>query len=317
MRIRTLLLALGLLAAVFLPRGVFAATLYMDPATTTAGPGDTFITSVRLDNGQDCINAVNIELTYPKDTLRAVDFSRGDSIFSLWAVEPKIDTDTGIVTFAGGIPGGYCGRITGDAAQSNVLGSVVFTVVSAKAPTASIRFTGASSAYVNDGQGTLAAMSTRGADITLSPVALHPGENSWLSQVKSDTNPPLQFNVDVESTAGVFDGKYYLVFSTSDKESGLDHFEIYEHGGWKRITSPYMPREQSILGVGDIQLRAVDKAGNMTLGIYSASSTPQRQLTAGDFMPFLIFALIVLVLGIKMRIDQRKKEKSDLPSTHA
>lgn len=291
----------------FTPHAAFAASLSIDPASATWGPGDTFIATVRIDNGQDCINAVNVEMTYPKDTLRAVDFSRGDSIFSLWAVEPRLDTNTGTVTFAGGIPGGYCGRIAGDAALSNVLGRVVFTVVNAGAQSAPIRFSSASTVYINDGQGTQAELTLEGADIKLSPTPLAP-ENPWLAEVKNDLTPPQPFAVEVQSTLGVFGGRYYIVFATTDKESGLDHFEIAQHSGWKRITSPYLLENQSLLGVGDITVRAVDKAGNMRIGDYSASSTPQRQFSPGDFMPFLIFMIIVLLIGIKMRIDQKRQE---------
>ncbi len=308
MSYKALLFAASLFTFGFLPHAVFAATLSIDPASATWGPGDTFIATVRIDNGKDCINAVNVEITYPKDTLRAVDFSRGDSIFSLWAVEPRIDTNTGIVTFAGGIPGGYCGRIAGDASLSNVLGKVVFTVESAGAQSAPIQFSSASKVYLNDGQGTQADLILEGADIKLSPTPLSP-QNPWLEEVKNDLFPPQPFTVEVQSTLGVFGGRYYIVFATTDKESGLDHFEIEQHGGWKRITSPYLLENQSLLGVGDITVRAVDKAGNMRVGDYSASSTPQRQFSPGDFMPFLIFMIIVLLIGVKMHIDQRRIPK--------
>ena len=95
MHYRIALPALALAFAALIPHAAHAASLSFDPATTTYGPGDTFIETVRVDNGPDCINAINVEIAYPTDTLRAVDFSRGDSILSLWAVEPKIDTDRG------------------------------------------------------------------------------------------------------------------------------------------------------------------------------------------------------------------------------
>lgn len=313
MSLRALPVILSLGISVLLPHAAYAAELSLDPANGTYGPGDTFIMTVRIDNGDDCINAVNVELTYPKDTLRAVDFSGGDSIFSLWAVEPDLNTDTGTVTFAGGIPGGYCGRIAGDAALSNTLGKVVFSVVEASAPKALIQFASASKVYINDGQGSIAELATHGAEITLSPVP-QVAQNPWLAEVRNDTTPPQPFAVEVQSTLGVFGGRYYIVFATTDKESGLDHFEISERGGWRRITSPYMLADQSLLGVGDVVVRAVDKAGNTRQGNYSASSTPQRQFSPNDFVPFLLFMIIVLLIGIKMHIDQRKKQSEAPPA---
>lgn len=284
----------------YTPVPSFAASIYLEPEASTFGLGDTFIMTVRLDNEDECINAVNVELTYPKDTLRAVDFGRGDSIFSLWAVEPKLDTNNGTVVFAGGIPGGYCGRIAGDAALSNTLGRVVFTVIDAKQKSASVGFGTNTSAYVSDGLGTKASVTVKPSLLTILPTPVQ-DNNPWLVEVAKDTTPPQPFTVDMQSTVGVFGGRYYVVFATTDKESGLDHFEIFERGGWKKITSPYVLNDQSLLGVGEVKIRAVDKAGNVREGLYTASSTPQRQYEAKDFLPLGIIIVLLLAIGMWMR----------------
>lgn len=309
MSFRTLLSLLVSGVCIFLPQAASAASLYLDPAIGTYGPGDTFIETIRLNNEGDCVNAANVALSYPKESLRAVDFSRGDSIFSLWAVEPLIDTDRGTVVFAGGIPGGYCGRIAGDAALSNVLGKVIFTVISATSKNASIQFSTSSAVYLNDGLGTLAKLTTKSSTIGLQSVPTL-SKNQWLDVVKDDTTPPQPFDVQVESTGGVFNGRYYIVFSTTDKESGLDHFEIYENGAWKKITTPYLLKTQSLLGVGDIQVRAIDKAGNVRVGTYTAALTPKRHLSTSDFMPFIILAIALFLMGIKIYHDHRKTRKN-------
>ena len=308
MSLRPIYIVAGTLLLGLCPYTALAATLSLDQATSTYGPGDTFIETIRIDNEGDCINAANIALAYPKETLRAVDFSRGDSIFSLWAVEPHIDTDAGTIVFAGGVPGGYCGRIAGDAALSNVLGKVIFTVVSATAPKATIHFAPASAVYLNDGAGTLAKLHVRDATITLVPTA-QLASNQWLSDVADDHTPPQPFTVQVESTSGVFGGRYYIVFSTTDKESGLDHYEISENGVWKRISSPYLLKNQSLLGIaGDIQVRAIDKAGNIRMGDYSPAATPKRQLSFTDLVPFLIWIGIILLIGGKWYIDHKRRK---------
>ncbi len=298
-------IALGVLFLTLLPGVASAASLSLDPATGTYGPGDTFIETIRIDNDGDCINAANVALTYPKDTLRAVDFSRGDSILSLWAVEPRIDTAQGTVVFAGGIPGGYCGRIAGDAALSNVLGEVIFTVIGAAAKTAAIHFSPASAVYLNDGAGTLAKLTTHDDTVAIAPTA-QLSNNQWLSDVANDHTPPQPFVIQVESTSGVFGGRYYIVFSTTDKESGLDHYEIFENGAWRHVASPYLLKNQSLLGVGDIQVRAIDKAGNIRMGTYSPALTPKRQLSFTDFIPFVIVTLVSLLIGISWYLEHRK-----------
>src|SRR5262245_52664189 len=99
---RAALFALVLLA----PFTASAATLYLDPDSGEYGPGDTFIARVRLLT-DECVNAASIEVRYPREVLKAVDFSRGSSIFPIWVGEPTLDTAKGVVSFAGGIPGGY------------------------------------------------------------------------------------------------------------------------------------------------------------------------------------------------------------------
>ena len=305
MSLRTLLCTPSLLLFALFPYVACAASLSLDPSTGTYGPGDTFIETVRINNDGDCVNAANVALTYPKDTLRAVDFSRGDSIFSLWAVEPRIDTDLGTVVFAGGIPGGYCGRIAGDAAMSNVLGKVIFTVIGAAAKNATIHFAPASAVYLNDGAGTLAKLTTHDDTVAIAPTA-QLSNNQWLADVASDHTPPQPFTVQVESTSGVFGGRYYIVFSTTDKESGLDHYEILENGVWKHVTSPYLLKNQSLLGVGDIQVRAIDKAGNVRMGEYSPALTPKRQISFTDIVPFLILLSVVLLVGCAWYLEHRR-----------
>lgn len=277
-----------------LPTHAQAALLYLDSDGAEHGLGDTFIVSVRLDNEDECINAAHVEVVYPKDRLRAVDFSRGGSILNLWVEEPKIDTMQGTVSFSGGVPGGYCGRIQGDPALSNILGKVVFTVISADAPKADIDISIASRLYLNDGQGTKADVRTKGATFTLAPDALAP-ENPWIKEVEADDTPPDPFDVIVESTRGVFGGRYYIVFATEDKQSGMDHFEIYERSAWKTIKSPYNLRDQSLVA---IKVRAIDKAGNERLGDYTEGSAPERvRPFYYDYLPFIVVIVVFLILA--------------------
>src|SRR6185436_14914843 len=103
--------------------------------------------------------------------------------------EPQIDTKAGTVTFAGGTPGGYCGRIQGDPSLTNVIAKVVFTVTNASAGSAVIRLTTASALYLNDGLGTKISPELGNTVIKLVSSATQ-SENPWLTQVKDDTTPP-------------------------------------------------------------------------------------------------------------------------------
>lgn len=286
--------ALILFISCIFPGSAHAAQLYLDPDQGKYGPGDTFILNVRLDTEDECINAADVLITYPSKTLRAVDFGRGRSILSLWVTEPVLDVEKGTVRFVGGIPGGYCGRVPGDPSLSNILGKVVFTVIAADQDKANINFSSESQVYLSDGLGTKADTKSRGATIALQKTAVGTPD-PWLLEVGEDDIPPDPFAVEVQSTRGVYGGKYYIVFSTIDKQSGMDHFELFERGGWITIESPYQLRNQFILD--DIQVRAIDKAGNERVGTYEKGSVPIRQFSFSDYLLLIAVVIIVLLLG--------------------
>ncbi len=298
---------ISLLALVFLPFVVSADSIYLDPDAGTYGPGDTFFVNVRLDNGDDCINAAHVDIQYPKESVKAVDFSRGNSIFSLWVGEPKIDNDAGVVSFEGGIPGGYCGRIQGDPAVSNILGKLVFTVKNSDAKTAILHPGATSRAYLNDGLGTSINLSSRDATITLAKDSVGQA-SAWLDEVSADKIPPESFVVQVDSSRGVFSGRYYAVFSTVDKQSGIDHYEIFERGGWIKVASPHTLWDQSLRS--GVKIKAVDKAGNETLGEYVEGSAPPRQYSLGDIMlPLIAIGILLLAAFVRFLMYWRGRVK--------
>ncbi len=285
------------------PSFVLASTLYIDPSIGTYGVGDTFVAQIRLNTEGDCVNAGNVTVVFPKDTLKAVDFSRGESIFSLWVEEPKIDNAAGTVSFSGGIPGGYCGRIQGDPGLSNILGKIIFTIIAKGEGSANVVISPQSMLYANDGLGTKIIPTLNAATFTIVQDR-QIAEDAWFTEVKADKVPPEAFNVDVESTRGVFGGKYYAVFSTQDKQSGLDHYELLDGRGWIIVKSPYLFKNQTILS--SLQVRAIDKAGNIRMGTFVATSVPSLQTTETLDPLFSGMIAVILIIGAVMYL--RKKD---------
>lgn len=299
-----------ILVALLAPFSASAASLFLDPASAAYGPGDTFIVSVRIDPQGECMNAAHVELSYPPDELRVVDFTKGNSILSLWVGDPEIDNTTGRVAFSGGVPAGYCGRIPGDPSESDILGQVIFTVLKTPASAASVRILPASAVYLNDGAGTEAALTSRDALYALQATSTQ-ATNPWVDQLSTDTTPPEPFTVQVESTKGVFGGAYYAVFSTVDKQSGLDHYEAFENGVWKRVTSPHVLADQ-LLRL-PVEIKAVDKAGNERIGAYNASTTPARAGSGDLLMLVLSLALLFLILALRWLWERHVSAKSAPP----
>jgi hypothetical protein len=247
-----------------------AALLYLDPDKGEYGPNDTFLVYIRMDNEGACVNSASVGLSFGTEYLKAENFTRGNSIFTLWVEEPAINNDRGVISFAGGIPAGYCGRVKGDAAFSNVLGAVVFSVKPeaeklAETFGAPVSFSDSSFVYLNDGKGTEIKPNLKNAVFS---VVSRPklDKNIWQDLLKNDRTPPEPFDVGLRKEQENFDGKYYVIFSTTDKQSGLDYYEAYEYGKWQKTENPYLIQDQK--NAQAVKIRAIDKAGNAREGFY-------------------------------------------------
>ena len=224
------------LCGVFSVETAFAAVISLDPEEGAYGPGDMFVVTIRLDTDVDeCINAVMVELIYPADWMKATVVSKGESLLTLWTDQPLIDSKRGAVAFSGGIPAGYCGRVQGDPGKTNILARVVFNIpgnmIGGKTATGPVElpllFGSSTTVLLNDGFGTPGHLTYKGAKLErlLTSSQL---KNEWLDIVHSDEIPPDQFSATIEHDPNIFNGKYFLAFTTVDKQSGINHYEIRE-----------------------------------------------------------------------------------------
>lgn len=304
---------LGLLVVFLLPTVADAASLYLSPNSSTLYRGDSQRYTVRLDvDANECINAVDAVITY-SDNIEPVDTSTGSSILSMWVEEPTINRANRTITFAGGIPNGYCGRIDGDPRLTNALIDIIFQSpgfmvgggggTSTSSDQAIVDFTDETTAYLNDGFGTPIAIATYGATVTLERSAGAAVQNDWIDYVNNDTNPPNPFSITLERSENAFSNDYFITFNTSDKQSGVSYYEVMEEllqdtnffgwgredAPWRETRSPYVLKDQSLNST--IFVRAVDKAGNE----YMAVLVPDEALRSTSFNS--IFAYILLIVS--------------------
>jgi hypothetical protein len=260
-----------------------AASLYIDPGISTLNRGDSITMAIRLDTDEakgECVNAVDGVLTYSSN-IEPVDISIGDSIFNIWVEQPTINRENNTITFAGGIPNGYCGRIIGDPRLTNVLTEIVFrspgfTIAAGGVDEnkAVIAFSDETTAYLNDGRGTKATLATYAASIQLNSSAGSRMINEWKEEVSSDNIPPEKFSVSLHKDDKAFSQKYYIIFNTADKQTGIDQYQVMEEpltqfgsfqwgradAPWVKARSPYVLEDQSLNSI--IRVKAIDKAGN-------------------------------------------------------
>lgn len=236
----------------------FAARLYLEPSQGEYYQNDTFLIDVLLDTEGKSINAVEVNLSFPKNILEIQDFSQGNSILNIWLKSPEFSNQDGRLSFSGGIPGGYRG-------ESGLLGKIVFQAKEQQIKT-EVSFSGQNQVLINDGKGTEAPLTTNGAvfEILKASGAVL---NEWQQEIEKDKTLPSSFKIVIDKNDNIFQGKYFAVFSTTDKESGIDRYEIKEGGGdWETIQSPYLLKDQSLSS--KIQVKAIDKAGNERIESY-------------------------------------------------
>jgi hypothetical protein len=311
-----------------LPFAAEGAVLYLEPKTGEYHTGDTLIVEVRIDTQGDCINTVRADLAFANDILILEDFSLEDSILTHWVERPEI-TDIndinlkGKISFSGGIPGGYCGRIAGDPGLTNILGKIIFRIPSmiiggTPENRVKIDFLQESKVFLNDGFGTEAELYTQGTDLVISDKA-EPQKDEWEERLEDDNIPPEPFVVELLQDPAIFEGKYFIIFWTTDKQTGLDHFGVKEgEKDFKRTVSPYLLEDQTLNS--RILVRAVDKAGNERVVEYIPSEhgyipepkKPEKTIISWlmVFSVVIVLALITVVI-VKLKAKKKREKESE------
>jgi hypothetical protein len=257
--------------AIFILFPVFteAAMLYFQPVEGDYYQDETFLVEIRLDVEEECVNAVDVNLAFPNDVLEALDFSKGGSILTIWLKEPEISREQGTISFSGGIPGGFCGILPGDPGKSNLLGKIAFKIkeFSKEHLLAELRFSDASQVLLNDGFGTPAELKTEKAAFNILSGIPETSREEWEEELKKDRISPEPFEIEIIRDPSIFDDRYFIVFQTQDKQTGIDHYEIKEgKKDWQRGESPHLLENQDLSGI--IRVKAVDKAGNERIAEY-------------------------------------------------
>ena len=322
------------LALMLMPFSSWAALLYLEPDSGTYGPGDSFMVDIKMDVESGCVNTIDGYISFSNDYLSLLDFYTGESMLSVWVEKPnesKLDkiNEAGEIHFSGGIPG--------DPGESNILGKIVFQIPSlivnkGVKEAIDINFTDKTKVYLNDGLGTEDSLTARGARIKYSNTPVSPNED-WRQIVDSDNIPPEPFVVELHQRDDIYGGKKYIIFSTSDKQSGVDHYEILEikpedevdqapklkwyerllnqkkeAPAWIESEMPYVLKDQSLESI--VRVRAVDKAGNERTVEYippkEREAPPETFSQKYLFMLLLITVIIILLILISLYIIRRK-----------
>ena len=266
---------------IFIPAFANGAILYFKPDSGKYYQDETFSVQVIIDTEKDCINTVKGEIDFSKDILETVNFTTGNSILTIWLEKPKINQNLGKISFVGGIPGGYCGPLPGEPGELDLLLKIFFKTK--KEGMANLRLSEESQVLLNDGFGTPAKLTLKAASYEVEP-RKDRAKDEWQKELEKDDIPPESFEIEINQTPEIFEGKYFIIFSTTDKQTGIDYYEVKEgKKDWKRVESPYLLEDQSLQSI--IKVKAIDKAGNERMAEYLPPKKP--------FPYWLIVATIV------------------------
>ena len=338
----TVLMTAAAFSLLLIPKNVSAAVLYFSPSGGEERVGDIFTVDAKIDleSGEECVNVIEGTIGFDQNFLEAVDFSVGDSVLSLWLALPKAADMPEVnrlarLTFSGGTPGGYCGKIPGDPGTSNIIGKLIFKVKQYRPQIAAdshakVFFLDTAKVLMNDGLGTAAGVTRKDADFFIADKGDVP-KQEWENILTADKTPPEPFILEIQQNPELYNGKYYLVFSTVDKQSGIDHYSVQEikkpaagePGFWSKLytavfgaktflpewrpaATPYVLSDQSLGSI--IRVRAVDKAGNERITEYFPKEATRTRTDIFKFLP-LVLLLIVLVLALGLYLSRKAKIK--------
>lgn len=257
------------------PTIVFGADFYIESDASHQGGA----LKIYLDTKGESINTISGKLIFDEDILEVEKVSDGNSAVNFWIEKPKIIED-GEIAFSGITTGGMVGK-------KNLIFELV---VRTKAERESIITFENLVVLKNDGLGT--SVSTTKKDFIFDPLSYR----NEKVQSKTDFTKPESFKPKVTRDPNIFDGKFFVVFATQDKGSGISHYEVKEGfwGRYKRVESPYELKNQ--LFIGDIFVKAVDNEGNY---IIEKSEFTKWTLRYQNNLLFSIICLYILFFFCK------------------
>jgi len=242
-----------------------AAELNLISQTQEIAIGQQFQVDVILNTEGEEINAIEGKIVFPDELLEVKEIRDGNSIVNFWIERPLVlrqtdakperKTDADIV-FSGIVPGGYNG-------SQGLIFSVILQAKKEGRGRVEIQ---EAKTLLNDGKGTEAKLKIFNFQFSIfkEAAAVQP-----LAPEIRDLEPPETFMPEIASDPTIFDGKYFLVFATQDKGSGIDYYALREtrrkieretDAKWVIAESPYLLKDQKLRSY--IYVKAVDKVGN-------------------------------------------------------
>ncbi len=299
---RTVSRSLAIVPLFFIWVGIAnGAELKLNSQAQEIGVGQQFEASLSLDTQNEDINALEGKIIFPAGLLELKEIRDGNSIINFWIERPSVSRQTdakqeretdAIIVFSGITPGGFNGK-----------NGLIFSAIFETKSEGVARFeVGDARVLRNDGTGSAATLVVAPLEMTISKKVS--AEIPVIPELK-DTEPPESFTPEVARDPTVFDGKWFLVFATQDKISGIAGYAVCEtkrkleretDAKWIEAESPYLLRDQRLRSY--IYVKAVDRAGNERIVMLS----PRMAW----YQNYLILGILIMIGLIIAAISSRK-----------
>lgn len=254
-------LLMVLLSAWFISGSVYSAQIRFEPEKLSVPQASPFTVTLTVNSEEQSLNAVDGTLLIAEEFGDNITVTDSGSVVTYWVTRPEWDATTRSVKFSGDLPGGYEGK-------AGILFSVIIPTYKGNHLEQALSLVDAHS-YLNDGLGTPAKIAVKSFSIGEGSSSVDPEIQSQLfvDESKPDNIPPEIFSPQVAQDERVYDGNWFINFATTDKQSGIDHYEVQESqdgridsGKWKTATSPYLLEDQDLHSF--IFVLAIDRQGN-------------------------------------------------------
>lgn len=297
---KRILIIPALVISLSVPLTASAAVIFFGAAQKEVGIDLPQEIGVFINTEREEINAFEGTVALKKSEFKIQEVLTGNSIVNFWIQDPNNSVvckeDVCTVSWRGMITGGYRG-------EKGYLFSIVAVPVTAG--DVSIH-AGSLRVLKADGEGT--AVQTSESPLILAASATPKDGSSFLPSF--DIVPPEAFFPEVNRDPNILDGKWFLVFSTQDKNSGVDHYEVRENGifggSWEKATSPYVLHDQAL--ASNIEVKSIDKAKNTRLVTISAPNHLARYTNYGILGVILL--VLIVFFSLAWRTHRNKKQQS-------
>lgn len=279
---------LSILTLLSYSSSVYAAELkLLNNSKEDVRVNDVLSLDLYINTQNESINTIASTIFYNKDVLHIKKIYTGNSIINIWIDNPDISKD-GEISFSGITPGGYNGD------KGNII-TILFDVKkSGKSDVKIIK----SQLFRNDGKGT--EIKAKITNLNLNILDKINKDNTNNKNILIDKDLPEPFNPEINRDINIFDNKYFIVFNTQDKISGIHHYEVCEGDEYACIvtTSPYLLKDQELKT--KIYVKAVDKSYNMRIAIVNPQNIPWYE-------HYVILAIILLICTFGIFIKKRNR----------